>query len=49
MHIHGCIIFMQDGAPCHQSKVATELLKKNKIFMLEQSRSQSSQEPVDYY
>ena len=26
---HKCTIFMQDGAPCHRSKVATDFLKKN--------------------
>ena len=35
MYIHGCTIFMQDGAPCHRSKVATEFLKKNEISVLE--------------
>ena len=34
MHIHGCMIFMQDGAPCNRSKVATVFLKKNKISVL---------------
>ena len=28
MHIHRCTIFIQDGAPCHRSKVATAFLKK---------------------
>ena len=31
MDINKCTIFMQDGAPCHRSKVATDFLKKNKI------------------
>ena len=29
MHVHGCTIFMQDGAPCHRSKVVTEVLNNN--------------------
>ena len=39
---------MQDNAP-RRLKVATELLKKNKIFVLEQHRNgpRSSREPVD--
>ena len=28
MDVHGCTIFMQDGAPCHPLKVAPEFLKK---------------------
>ena len=35
VHIHGCTIFIQDGTPCHWSKVATEFLRKNKISLLE--------------
>ena len=23
IHVHGCTVFMQDGAPCHQLKAAT--------------------------
>ena len=32
LHIHDCTIFMQDGVPCHRSKVVTEFLKKNIAF-----------------
>ena len=39
MHVHGCMIFMQDGAPCYLSKVAIEFLKKNKISVLEWPRN----------
>ena len=35
MHVNSCTIFMQDGVPCHQTKVATEFLKGNKISVLE--------------
>ena len=35
MHVHGCTIFLQDGALCHRSKVATEFLRENKISVLE--------------
>ena len=44
MHVHRCTIFTQDGAPCHRSRVAIEFLKKNKISVLEQPRSQSDRE-----
>ena len=39
MHINGYKIFIQDGAPCHRSKVATEFLKENTISVLEQPRN----------
>ena len=35
MRNNGCMIFVQDGGPCHSSKVVTEFLKKNKISVLE--------------
>ena len=35
MDIHKCTIFMQDGAPCHRSKLATDFHKKNTISVLE--------------
>ena len=30
LHIHddGCAFFMQDGAPCHRSMIATEFLRQ---------------------
>ena len=31
MQFHNCDIFMQDGAPCHRSKIVTNLLMKNDI------------------
>ena len=33
--VHDCTIFVQNGASCHRSKVATDVLKKNKISVLE--------------
>ena len=30
MQVHRCNIFMQDGAPCHRSKLVTNFLKKKK-------------------
>ena len=33
--VHNCTVFMQDGAPCHRSKVATTFLAKNRIKVLD--------------
>ena len=53
MHVHGITITMQDGFPCHQSKVATEFLKKNPDLSVgiarEPPRSGFNREPVDWY
>ena len=34
MNVHNCNIFMQDGAPCHGSKIVSEFLKEKKIKVL---------------
>ena len=47
MHVHGCTIFMQDGAPYHRSKVDTEFLKKNKISVLEWPGNSLDLNPVE--
>ena len=47
MDIHKCTIFMQDGAPCHQSKVATDFLKKNKISLLEWPGNSPDLNPIE--
>ena len=47
MHLHDCTIFMQDGAPFYQSKVATEFLKKNKISVLEWPRNSPALGPIE--
>ena len=39
MYVHDSTIFIQDGAPCIRSKVATEFLKKNKISVMEWFRN----------
>ena len=31
MNVRNCMIFMQDGAPCHRSKIVSEFLKEKKI------------------
>ncbi len=35
LQVHNRDIFMQDGAPCHCSKIVTDFLKKNKIRKLD--------------
>ena len=35
MAVHNCTIFMQDGAPCHGSKVAKTFLAENRIKVLD--------------
>ena len=35
MAIHKCKIFMQEGAPCHCSKIVTQFLKSKKIQILD--------------
>ena len=47
MHVHGCTIFVQDGVPCHQSNVATEFLKKNKISVLEWPGNSLNLNPIE--
>ena len=47
MHVHGCTIFMQNGALCHRSKVATEFLKKNQISVLERPETSPGLNPTE--
>ena len=35
MQVHRCNIFMQDGAPCHKSKLVMNFLKKKKVKVLD--------------
>ena len=47
MHIHRCTIFVQDGAPCHRSKVATAFLKKNETSVLDWPRQSPDLNPIE--
>ena len=47
LHILGFMIFMQDGAPCRQSEVATEFLKEHKISVLECPGNSPDLNPVE--
>ena len=44
MHVHGCTIFMQDGASCHRSKLDTELLNK---YLLEWPGNSPDHNPIE--
>jgi len=35
MAVHNCTIFVQDGAPCHRSKVDKTFLAENRIMVLD--------------
>ena len=47
MPAHSWTMTLQDGAPCHRSKVATEFLKENKISVLEWPGNSSDLNPVE--
>ena len=47
IHVHGCVIFTQDGAPRPRSKGATEFLIKNKISVLEWPWNSPDLSPVE--
>ena len=47
MNIHSCTVFMQDGAPCHRSKVVKEFHNKNKINLLEWPGNSPDLNPIE--
>ncbi|CAM1330816.1 Uncharacterised protein at_DN1629 [Pycnogonum litorale] len=47
MAIHKCKIIMQDGAPCHRSKIVTQFLKSKKIQILDWLGNSSDLNPIE--
>jgi len=47
MAVHNCTIFMQDGAPCHRSKVAKTFLAENRIKVLDWPGNSPYLNPVE--
>ena len=47
MHVHKCNIFMQDGAPCHRSKLVTNFLKKKKVKVLDWPGNSHDLNPIE--
>ena len=47
MAVHSCTIFMQDGAPCHRSKVAMTFLAENGIKVLDWPVNSPDLNPIE--
>ena len=47
LQVHNCQILMQDGAPCHRSKIAKIFLDSNNIDLLEWSGNSSDLNPIE--
>ncbi len=47
MAVHNCTIFMQDGAPCHRSKVAKTFLAENRIKVLDWPGNSPDFNPIE--
>ncbi len=47
MQVHNCDIFMQDGAPCHRSKIVTDFLKKKDIKKLDWPGNNPDLNPIE--
>lgn len=47
MTVHNCEIFMQDGAPCHRSKIVNEFLKQKKIKTLDWPGNSADLNPIE--
>ena len=47
MAVHNYTIYMQDGAPCHRSKVARTFLDENQIKVLDWPGNSSDLNPIE--
>ena len=47
INFHKCKIFKQDGAPCHQSKIVTALLKEKRIKVLDWPGTSPDLNPIE--
>lgn len=47
MDIHGCTIFMHDGAPCHRAKKVTEFIKSPSFTILEWPGNSPDLNPIE--
>ena len=47
MEIHNCTVFMQDGAPCHKSKVMSEFLSQQRIKVLDWPGNRPDLNPIE--
>ena len=47
MAVHQCSVFIDDGAPCHRSKVVHSFLNQQKINMLERPGNSPDLNPIE--
>ena len=47
MRVHNCEIFMQDGVPCHRSKMVKKFLKRKRIQMFEWPGNSPDLNPIE--
>ena len=47
LQVYNCQLFMQDGAPCHRSKVAKNFLDNNNIYLLEWPGNSRDLNPIE--